>query len=235
MRPLRHAKALVRERVTRLVRDEVKAEMQTTVTVAAQVVEARQADESRLASTHDHTKDPNDDFYVDLGERLRSVGVAIQTRQVDVPRFSDWISTHSDLWDHYRGDARTQVEKVLEHYLAEESTHLSSGMRYVDIAAAGSRWVPSLRDSGVDAREVDLRYPAGVHGWRIGANARDIPLPSGSVDALSAQCAFECFQGTADIGFIREAARLLRTGEAGGRSPVRRGHPFRCDESLHRR
>lgn len=59
---------------------------------------------------------------------------------------------------------------------------------------------------------MDLSYPQGVRGWRIGADAQKIPLPDGSVDAMSAQCAFECFQGGTDVGFLREAARVLRTG-----------------------
>jgi Methyltransferase domain len=212
MHPLRHAKALARERLTELVRSEVRAEMRTTATLAAQVIEARQADASRLASTYDHTRNPNDDFYGDLADKLRRAGVDVRTRRVDVARFSAWVEAHPGLWDHYGGDPATRVEKMLEHFLAGESTRLTAGMRYVDVAAAGSRWVPCLRDAGVDAREVDLSYPLGVHGWRIGANAQEIPLPSGSLDAMSAQCAFECFQGVTDVGFLREAARLLRTG-----------------------
>ena len=212
MHPIRHAKALVRERVTELVRSEVRAEMRTTVTVATQVFEARQADAGRLASTYDHTKTPSDEFYSVLADRLQGAGVHVQTKQVDVARFSDWVEAHPGLWDYYYGDPATRGEKLLEHYLAEESTHLSAGMTYIDVAAAGGRWVSCLRDSGLNALALDLSYPQGVHGWRIGADAQEIPLPSGSVDAMSAQCAFECFQGGADVGFMREAARLLRTG-----------------------
>ena len=124
-------------------------------------------------------------------------------RRVDAPRFSDWVEAHPGLWDYYRSDPSTRVEKLLEHYLAEESTDLTAGMTYLDVAAAGSQWVPCMRDAGVRALSLDLSYPAGVHGWRIGADAQEIPLPNGSVDAMSAQCAFECFQGGADVGFIR--------------------------------
>lgn len=211
MHPIRHAKALVREHLTELVRSEVRAEMRTTATVAAQLVEARQADASRLASTYDHTKNPNDDFYSGLADRLRGAGVHVQTRQVDVARFADWVEAHPGLWDYY-GDPATRVEKLLEHYLSEESTQLSTGMTYIDVAAAGGGWVSCLRDAGLNALALDLSYPEGVHGCRIGADAQAIPLPSSSVDAMSAQCAFECFQGDADIGFVREAARLLRAG-----------------------
>jgi SAM-dependent methyltransferase len=212
MHPIRHAKALVRERLTNVVRSEVRAEMRTTATLAAQVVEARQAGASRLASTYDHTKSPSDEFYGDLAERLRGAGVHVQTKQVDVARFSDWAEGHPGLWDCYYGDPATRVEKLLEHFLSEESTRLTAGMAYIDVAAAGGHWVSCLRGAGLNALALDLSYPQGVHGWRIGADAQEIPLPSGSVDAVSAQCAFECFQGGADVGFMREAARLLRLG-----------------------
>jgi len=211
MHPIRHAKALVRERLTDLVRSEVRAEMKTTATLAAQVVEARQADASRLASTYDHTKNPNDEFYSNLADRLRGAGVHVQTRQVDVTRFSGWVVAHASLRESY-DDPTTRVEKLLEHFLSEESTHLTAGLTYIDVAAAGGGWVSCLRDAGLNALALDLSYPQGVHGWRIGADAQEIPLPSGSVDAMSAQCAFECFQSDADIGFVREAARLLRPG-----------------------
>jgi len=211
MHPIRHAKALVRERLTKLIRSEVRAQVKTTATLAAQVVEARQADASRLASTYDHTKNPSDEFYSGLADRLRRAGVDVRTKQVDAARFGDWVEAHPGLRDYY-GDPATRVEKLLEHYLAEESTGLTAGMRYIDVAAAGGRWVPCLRDAGVHALSLDLSYPQGVHGWRIGADAQEIPLPSGSVDAMSAQCAFECFEGGADAGFMREAARLLRNG-----------------------
>lgn len=141
MHPIRHAKALVRERLTELVRSEVRAEMRATATLAAQVVEARQADASRLASTYDHTKNPNDEFYSGLADRLRRAGVDVQTRQVDVARFADWVEAHAGLGAYY-GDSATRVEKLLEHYLAGESTHLTAGMTYIDVAASGSHWVP---------------------------------------------------------------------------------------------
>jgi len=217
MHPIRHARALVRERLTELVRSEVRAEMRTTVTVAAQVVEARQADASRLASRYDHTRNPSDEYYRGLADRLRGAGVDVQTRRVDVTRFSDWVEAHASLQDIYK-DPAVRVEKLLEHFLSEESTHLTAGMTYIDVAAAGNRWVPCLRDAGLNALSLDLSYPQGVHGWRIGADAQEIPLPSGLVDAMSAQCAFECFQCDADIGFVREAARLLPPPGGGWRS-----------------
>jgi hypothetical protein len=60
--------------------------------------------------------------------------------------------------------------------------------------------------------DLDARYPPGIHGSRIGADAGNIPLPSGSVSHIVAFCAFNCLEGTTDIRFVREASRLLHAG-----------------------
>lgn len=56
----------------------------------------------------------------------------------------------------------------------------------------------------------------GIHqtrpGWNIGRNAAAIPLPSASLDGMTLHCAFEHFEGNADSQFIRECARLLKSG-----------------------
>jgi len=211
MRPIRHAKALVRERVTTLVRSQVRAEMKATATLAAQVVEARQADASRLNSTYDHTKHPDDDFYRALARRLRACGIEVREQAIDETSFRAWMDDQPQMRQRY-SDPTVGLEKLLEHFLAFEATHPTPGHTYVDVAAQSSCWASCLRQLHVKAYSLDLVYRPGVRGWRIGADAQAVPLPSESVDAMSAHCAFECFQGDADVGFIREAARLLRNG-----------------------
>jgi SAM-dependent methyltransferase len=44
----------------------------------------------------------------------------------------------------------------------------------------------------------------------VGSSADAIPLPDASVDFMMLHCTFEHFEGTADTGFVRECARLLR-------------------------
>jgi len=211
MHPLRHAKALVRERLMDLVRSQVRAEMRTTATLAAQVVEARQADASRLASTYDHTKNPDDGFYAALASRLDACGIEVRQQAIDEKGFLAWMDDQPEMRQRY-SDASVGIEKLLEHYLAFEATRPAPGHTYIDVAAQNSCWASCLRQRHVKAYSLDLIYRPGVRGWRIGADAQAVPLPSESVDAMSAHCAFECFQGGSDVGFIREAARLLRTG-----------------------
>ena len=79
------------------------------------------------------------------------------------------------------------------------------------MAAHHSNWAAFLLTHGLDSYELDLTYQEGIHGRYIGADAEDIPLGDDSVDGMPLQCAFETFQGNADIGFIKEAQRLLKS------------------------
>jgi hypothetical protein len=54
-----------------------------------------------------------------------------------------------------------------------------------------------------------MAYPEGIHEVNIGADAGNTKLPDGFASVLSAQCAFECFMGDADIRFVSEATRIL--------------------------
>jgi len=68
------------------------------------------------------------------------------------------------------------------------------------------------RRFGCTVWDVDCRYPPGLHGRRIGAAATAIPLPASSVSHVVSFCAFNCFEGTTDTEFLREAFRLLKPG-----------------------
>ena len=81
---------------------------------------------------------------------------------------------------------------------------------YIDIAAANSPFSKILRKHGVDAYEQDLKYLAGINNYKIGGDASSLPVSDNFADVLSLQCAFECFQGNSDIGFIKEAGRVLK-------------------------
>jgi len=58
----------------------------------------------------------------------------------------------------------------------------------------------------------DLIYPPGVHGDRIGGNAAGLPIPDGFATKLVLHNSIEHFENDADIGFVREAKRVLRPG-----------------------
>jgi hypothetical protein len=83
----------------------------------------------------------------------------------------------------------------------------------IDVGAQAGVWGElARRNFGCTVYDVDLRYRRGVHGWRIGAGAGDIPLPDGTATHIVSFCAYNCFEARADEQFIAEAARLLAPG-----------------------
>ena len=83
----------------------------------------------------------------------------------------------------------------------------------IDIAAAVSPFADIARRLyGCQTYRQDLIYPPGVHGDRIGGSAADLPLPDGFATKLVLHNSIEHFENDADIGFLREAQRILRPG-----------------------
>ena len=105
------------------------------------------------------------------------------------------------------------IEKALEHFISLKIINPNSDMVGIDIGSCKSV-VPKLlrRLYGCRIYQQDLDYPDGVHGYCIGSSADDIPLPNQSIDFMTLHCTFEHFEWGADTGFIKETARLLKTG-----------------------
>jgi hypothetical protein len=149
---------------------------------------------------------------------MEAHGVAVET--LDLRRFVEGHRLHLRMPD-YSGEYRTYggsmihclLEKSLEHYLSFALAEPQAGQTAVDIGSCKSV-VPEIlrRVYGVQCYEQDLEYPAGVHGWKVGSSAAQIPLPDASVDFMTLHCTFEHFEGSADTGFVQECARLLRPG-----------------------
>ena len=148
----------------------------------------------------------------DLIRRLMAANITVEKFQVDVEDFVAWLEDFRDIYDSYSPLGDVAIEKCLEHYLSFKVLQLQQGQVYIDIAASASSWADCLRERGAEAYSLDLKYPEGIHGNRIGANAAATGLPAGSVDAMSLQCAFETFKGDFDKLFIRESNRILRDG-----------------------
>ncbi|MFH0809608.1 MAG: methyltransferase domain-containing protein [Pseudomonadota bacterium] len=165
-------------------------------------------------SLHDHTKDPrgNLGFYACCAERLKVAGVPVEHARLDLDGFAAWMEAHPDLSAHYAASGPARVQKCLEHHLTARLCGLTPGMTVIDVAAGGSPWATMLRRQGLDAFRLDMSYPPGAHGMDIGADATNTGLPDGFADALFLHCAYECFQGDADVRFLAEAARLLTPG-----------------------
>lgn len=147
---------------------------------------------------------------------LEAGGLAVERRSVEPARYREWLARA----DYARyplyldgGRDRTFHEKGLEHFLAAGLLGLGGGDVCIDVASQHSP-APDIyeRLHGARMYTQDLVYRPGVHGRRIGGSAERLPLPDGFASAMVLHNAFEHFEGDADQGFVREAARVLRPG-----------------------
>ncbi|NJN67371.1 MAG: hypothetical protein HC884_11995 [Chloroflexaceae bacterium] len=145
----------------------------------------------------------------DLKRRFLAAGIPIEDARIDVDGFAQWLHDFAEVPNRYRSMGTASIEKCLEHYLAWAWLNLSTGEVYLDVAASGSNWADVLNHRGIKAYRLDLKYPPGIHGMDIGADAGAMGLPDGFARAMSLQCAYETFQGDADIRFIHEVRRVL--------------------------
>jgi len=147
--------------------------------------------------------------------RLLALGFDVRDYEVDVADYQHYVSAAryvEEFPDYYPFN---RPEKALEHYLAAKLLELREEDVYVDVASEHSPVADIYhRLFGVAAYRQDLAFPAGVEGDRIGGDAAHMPVPDGFATKMSLHCSFEHFEGDGDIGFVREAGRVLRPGSA---------------------
>lgn len=151
---------------------------------------------------------------------LIALGVAIEDYAPSPHAFKEfqnqgWFSPD------YHGGLRSSVwdEKLLEHWISCERLGLmdfNSEDIFVDVAAAGSPWVQSLRErKGLTAFAIDLCEVGAAYRhlpyYRI-ENATKTTFIDGSVKGAALHCAYEMFMGNDDTRFISEVARILKPG-----------------------
>jgi len=150
-----------------------------------------------------------------IARRLEALGVDVRPYTIDVAdyrRFARAARYEADFPDYY---AFNRAEKSLEHYLAARLLALGADDVYVDIASEHSP-VPQIYQKlfGVRAYRQDIAYPPGLRRDTIGGDAAHMPVPDGFATRMGLHCSFEHFEGDSDVGFVREAERVLRPGGA---------------------
>lgn len=147
--------------------------------------------------------------------RLRQLGVDVRDYDIDVADYRRYFSQarYQEAYPNYY--SFNLPEKSLEHYVAAQLLRLGLQDIYIDIASEHSP-APEIyhRLFGAKAYRQDLAYASGLHGDRIGGDAAQMPVPDGFATKMALHCSFEHFEGDSDIGFIREAARVLKPGGA---------------------
>ncbi|MCW4029164.1 MAG: class I SAM-dependent methyltransferase [Candidatus Bathyarchaeota archaeon] len=146
---------------------------------------------------------------------LKQNQIRIKPYVIDVEDYRHYLNqaNYSQYIHYYKaGKAPNFPEKSLEHYIAAKLLNLNQGDVYVDIAN-GESPTPEIYRSiyGCDSYRQDLIYPDGLHGKTIGGDACNLPTADGFFSKIGMHCSFEHFEHDADIRFIKEANRVLRS------------------------
>ena len=168
----------------------------------------------KYLSEYDSTKKPLQNYksYIEIKNELIELGVMLEEATIDIKDFKQWIKEFTRLNAMYKNMGDVYIEKCLEHYLSYKLLDFKPSDVFMDVAASGSQYANDLYYSGKVKQTylLDLAYPEGINGIKIGANAANTKLPDNFVDKIGLHCAYECFEGDADIGFLSEANRLLK-------------------------
>jgi len=143
-------------------------------------------------------------------------GFKVVDYRIKIEDYSSYItaSNYQKFTSYYGGGAgKNFKEKSLEHYLAADLLVISEKDIFLDVASAGSP-VPEIYSDmyGCTAYRQDLSFPYGVYDRTIGGDACRMPVEDGFATKISLHCSFEHFEQDADMGFLREASRVLRKG-----------------------
>jgi SAM-dependent methyltransferase len=142
-------------------------------------------------------------------------GIEVEDYAIDAEEYRQYFQTARYSEDFPNYYSFNLPEKSLEHFIAAKLLDLSVDDVYIDIASEGSP-VPEIYSKlfGTKTFRQDLSYAPGINGNLIGGDAANMPVPDGFASKMALHCSLEHFEGTSDIGFIKEIARVLRPGGA---------------------
>lgn len=146
----------------------------------------------------------------ELVGRFLKLGIPVDEIEIDVKDFERWMKEYPSVVECYSGMGEARIEKILEHYLTLRYLDVRPTDVLIDVGAQASVFAQTLRMKGMIAYRQDLRYSPGINGYNIGGDAGNMPVPDGFANVLTLHCAYECFQGDADVKFAREAGRILQ-------------------------
>jgi len=150
-----------------------------------------------------------------MSQKLRNLGIEVDDYEINVDEYRQYFQDARYLEDFPDYYSFNRSEKSLEHYLAAKLLKLNSEDIYIDVASETGT-VPKIYTKifGAKTYTQDLKHPPGLNGDTIGGNAADMPLPNEFATKMALHCSFEHFEDDSDIGFVKEAARVLKRGGA---------------------
>lgn len=168
-----------------------------------------------------HIREPKKKGYIPannsdlMNKKLRNLGIEVDDYEINVDEYRQYFQDARYLEDFPDYYSFNRIEKSLEHYLAAKLLKLNSEDIYIDVASETGT-VPKIYTKifGAKTYTQDLKHPPGLNGDTIGGNAADMPLPNEFATKMALHCSFEHFEDDSDIGFVKEAARVLKRGGA---------------------
>ena len=148
--------------------------------------------------------------YKKIRADMEHSGLQVIPYNINVADFRRWLDRANFPEEYANSYSSLFVEKALEHYIGAQLLELQPGDTFVDVAAAHSPWFEiAERLYRVNAYALDLSFSPGIQGRKIGADATAMLLPDGFASKMALHCAYEMFEGDADIRLIPEAERVL--------------------------
>lgn len=161
----------------------------------------RNALKQRKLPAPDHLKICND---------FEALGITVVPYRIDVNDFNEWLERVQFPSDYVDSYGEVFTEKALEHYVGAVLLQLGQSDTLIDVAAGVSPWYKMVeRLYGCKGCALDLEFPPGIDGRKIGSDASQMPLPDGFATKMGLHCAYEHFEGTTDIRLLQEAYRVL--------------------------
>lgn len=116
---------------------------------------------------------------------------------------------------HEKIAKRLAHKKKLELFISFSLLGDRAFESYLDAAGGGFSYAGTLKAKQSHLQDMEIRDAVkkrcGPDVNYVESSLTSIPLEDNSLDAISSHHAFEHFQGSADMDFIREAQRILKT------------------------
>ena len=211
----RRLKSFLQPRLKKFVEAIIEEKFDEMLEVHLQLREFKRASNEQKASYWENKFNAQE-----LSQRFENAGLTVEKREISIRDFEDWMQKFPALVNFYRKSPDVRIEKTLEHYLSWKHLNIGQSDVVIDVAAAGSPFAEILRQKGIKAYRQDLTYPEGINGYEIGGDAGAMMISDMFADVLTLHCAFECFQGDADVRFAQNVSRLVGQGGRLGIAPL---------------
>jgi hypothetical protein len=149
--------------------------------------------------------------YKRIYKDFKGASINIIPFRINTDEFREWVEKASFAKEYAESYGKLFPEKALEHYVGAKILEINKDDVLIDVAAAHSPWYQiAERLYGCKAYALDKIFSPGIKNAKIGADATKMPLPDNFISKIALHCAFEMFEGDADIQLLPEVRRVLK-------------------------